>query len=63
MKIVTSNNPLTGAYSSPKQREPQKGYASYIGIEGNESEVLALKDEIKKIANYKDESSYSRDFV
>jgi len=63
LKIVTSNNALTGTYSTPKARPKEKGYASYIGIEGNKRDVSKLKDYIKKIANYKDESPHRRDFV
>jgi hypothetical protein len=63
LKIVTGNNPITGVYSSPKQRQREKGYASYIGIEGKKSDVLRLKNEIKRIANIKDESPNRRDFI
>jgi hypothetical protein len=63
LKIVTGNNPITGEYSSPKQRQKEKGYASYIGIEGSKKDVLKLKNEIKKLANFKDESPHRRDFI
>lgn len=64
LKIITANNAITGAYSSPKQRPKQKGYAPYIGIEGKKNDVIALKNTIKKLAVfYKDESPHRRDFV
>ena len=34
IQIRTGNNPLTGEYAGPLPREPETGYASYIGIEG-----------------------------
>ena len=61
--LVTGNNPLTGEYNS-KGRRPEKGFASYIGIEGKPNEVFALVKDIKKITDYiKDESKYRRDFI
>ena len=63
LKIVTSNNAITGAFSSPKQRKKEKGYASYVGIEGNKADVIKLKNMIKRMASSKDESPYRRDFI
>jgi len=64
LKIVTGNNPLTGEYTVRKQRKKERGYASYIGIEGGESKVIALKDDIKKTTkDIKDESKYEREFI
>jgi len=64
LKIITGNNPLTGIYAQPKQRQKEKGYASYIGIEGSKKDVLKLKNEIRKRAKYiKDESPRRREFI
>ena len=63
LKIQTGNNPLTGEYNQPNRRDPEKGYASYIGITGEESEVLKLKDEIKRVGDIKDESPRRRDYI
>lgn len=64
LKIITGNNAITGAYSSPKQRPKEKGYASYIGIVGDKERVLKLKEAIKKNARYiKDESEFRRDYI
>jgi len=64
LKLVTGNNPITGKYDNPKQRKPEKGYASYIGIEGNKRQVLNLVKDIKKRATgIKDESPHRRDFI
>jgi hypothetical protein len=64
LKIITGNNPITGEYSMPKARELERGYASYIGIEGDKDNVLALKDDIKNITDdIKDESPNQRDFI
>jgi hypothetical protein len=50
--IVTGNNPITGEYSSPTDRPDQKGYASYIGIEGRDMTVAKALDLIKEYAEY-----------
>jgi len=63
LKMVTGNNAITGEFSDPQNRPRQRGYASYIGIEGNKRDVLKLKNEIKRIANFKDESPHRRDFI
>ena len=61
--IFTGNNPITGEYGSKGQRGNEKGYASYIGIEGEEKQVLKLVKLIKKHGDIKDESPLSRDFI
>lgn len=42
--IVTGNNPLTGEYMRPNQREFEIGYASYIGVQGTK----AFRDRVAK---------------
>jgi len=59
--LVTANNPLTGVYYSGA-REPEKGYASYIGIEGDSAKVDLAVDFIRKHGNSKDESD-RREFI
>ena len=65
LTIITANNPLTGEYSGGnKQREPEKGYASYIGIDGRPDKVKALVEDIKGTTrDIKDESPNERQFV
>lgn len=64
IEITTSNNPITGEYSNPKMRSPQKDYASYIGIEGDRAKVLKAVKSIKINANdIKDESKEIRSFI
>ena len=64
VKLITSNNPITGQYNNPKRRKPEKGYASYIGIVGDDQQVPKLVESIKKHArDIKDESRGRRDFI
>jgi hypothetical protein len=61
--IVTANNPLTGGYYNGS-RESEPGYASYIGIEGDNSKVLKVVRAIKKYAqDIKDEDTERRSFI
>ena len=61
LEIRTGNNPITGAYSSPKQRANQKGYASYIGIHGKPEDVMNL---VKDIRNFYPKGESKRlDFI
>jgi len=61
--IETKNNPITGQYGNPKQREPEKNYAGYIGITGQPDQVKNAVKLIKKFGSAKDESPNSRDFI
>ena len=67
--IVTGNNPITGEYHSQgKDRKPtrksEKGYASYIGIEGKKELVLKAVELIKKYASYiKNEQPGKRGYI
>jgi hypothetical protein len=65
LEMVTKNNPLTGMYGDgTENRKPEKGYASYIGITGEKSKVLALVKDIKKTTkDIKDESPNERQFI
>ena len=63
LMIITSNNPITGEYNNPKQRENEKDYASYMGIEGDEDEVAQAVKLIKEYSGSKDESVGRRDFI
>ncbi len=62
--IITGNDPITGQFWNPDMREPEKDYASYIGIEGNPEMVEKAVDLIKKYASYiKNESPGSRQYI
>ncbi len=61
--IETKNNPITGQYGNPKQREPEKDYAGYIGITGQPDQVKMAVKLIKKFGDAKDESPRSRNFI
>ncbi len=62
--IVTGNNPITGEYSNPALRQPEKGYASYMGLEGEEWRVKQAVKMIKKLSTYiKDESKNDREYI
>lgn len=65
LQLITKNNPLTGVYGEGHEnRSPEKGYASYIGITGDESKVLALVKDIKRTTHeIKDESKNTREFI
>jgi len=62
--IVTGNNPITGIYRIPGKKTKQKGYTSYIGIEGRDMTVSKAVNSIKKYAeNYKDIDPRGRSFI
>lgn len=64
LSLTTGNNPLTGKYSTPRMRPDEKGYASYIGIEGEPEAVMKLAKDIRNTAEFiKDESPQERDFI
>ncbi len=46
--IRTGNHPITGIYAGNLPREPETGYASYIGIEGKPEFVKHATDFIRK---------------
>ena len=63
--IITANNPITGKYSHPDRRSPEKNYASYVGIETRDQKTM---DKVVKLfkqnTSYrKGESKGRRDFV
>ena len=62
--LRTANNPISG-FSIVRLRSRDIGYASYIGITGNdEKDVKDLVDSIRKHAVYiKDESECERNFI
>jgi len=64
LELRTGNNPITGAYSQPKYRENEKGYASYMGIKGNNDKVMFLVDDIKTFAtSIKGENDKELEFI
>jgi len=50
--IVTGNDPLSGNYSDPTVRLPEKGYASYIGVKGTKAFRDKVAKFIKRNAEY-----------
>ena len=61
--IVTGNDPISGNYMNPKQREPEVGYLSYVGVEGKPEKVKKAVDMLKKYGSFKDESPGERQFI
>mgnify|MGYP001215146494 FL=1 len=62
--IVTGNDPITGKFRNPENRDPERNYASYIGIEGEEQKVKQAVKLIKQnLQYYKEESKGKRDFI
>jgi len=61
--VVTGNDPISGKYSKKGQREDEKDYAGYIGIEGKTSIVKKVAEFIRNNGDPKDESKGSRDFI
>lgn len=62
--VVTGNNPITGEYSDPEMREPEKGYASYIGIEGDAEVVEEVYEYIQNNVDFiKGRNPDEREFI
>ena len=63
--IITGNNPITGQYYAPDRRDPEKNYASYVGIETKDQETMNKVVKLfKQNTSYrKGESKGRRDFV
>ena len=63
--IITANNPITGKYSHPDRRSPEKNYASYVGIETRDQKTMDKVVQLfKQHTSYrKGESKGRRDFV
>jgi len=62
LSMTTNNDPITGVYYNGN-RDPEIGYASYMGITGPSDLVAALVAVIKKEANYIKGESSNRDFI
>jgi len=64
VKLITGNNPITGKHGLVRGRQTEKGYASYIGIEGKPLAVRRLAKSIKRYAIYiKGENPKEREFI
>ena len=63
--IITANNPITGQYYAPDRRDPEKNYASYVGIETKDPKQMANVVKLfKQNTSYrKGESKGRRDFI
>jgi len=53
--IITGNNPITGQYRDKGRRDPEKNYASYVGIETKNPEDM---DNVVKL--FKQNTSYRK---
>ena len=64
LRLITGNNPLTGEYTVPQGRRKEKGYASYIGLQGTEAGVVKIANDIRKSATWSEaESPNQRQFI
>ena len=62
--IVTGNNPITGEYTDPGRRKPEKNYASYMGVEGDSKKVDLAVELIHKFSTYiKNEDPKRRSYI
>ena len=63
--IITGNNPITGQYRDKGRRDPEKNYASYVGIETKDPKDMDRVVKLfKQNTSYrKGESKGRRDFV
>ena len=63
--IITGNNPITGQYRDEGRRDPEKNYASYVGIETKDPKDMDRVVKLfKQNTSYrKGESKGRRDFV
>jgi hypothetical protein len=50
LTVATGNNPTTGEYYDAARREPQKGYASYMGAKGPREEVARFEEAVRTYA-------------
>ena len=53
--IITGNNPITGHYRDKGRRDPEKNYASYVGIETKDP-----KDMDRVVKLFKQNTSYRK---
>ena len=53
--IITGNNPITGQYRDEGRRDPEKNYASYVGIETKDP-----KDMDRVVKLFKQNTSYRK---
>ena len=53
--IITGNNPITGQYRDKGRRDPEKNYASYVGIETKDP-----KDMDRVVKLFKQNTSYRK---
>ena len=63
--IITGNNPITGQYRDEGRRDPEKNYASYVGIETKDPKQMANVVKLfKQNTSYrKGESKGRRSFI
>ena len=52
IEVVTYCNPLTGEYHKPEHRDPEPGFASYIGASGDDAKVGEFYNLVCEVADY-----------
>lgn len=50
--IQCSNNPISGKHSQPRTRSPDRGYASYVAVEGKPAKAAQLAADIAASASH-----------
>ncbi len=64
LELITGCEPIKGVCIGPLKRKADKGYASYIGIEGEEKAVEKLAADINKHAIFiKGQNPKGREFI
>lgn len=66
IKIITSNNPITGQPAAKRRDNPEnyeKDYAGYVGVRGLKEEVKKFVELFIEYAGIKDMSILRRDFI
>lgn len=52
LKVSTCNNPITGKYGTKGGRKDEKGYCSYMALQGDPDVVESALDFIEENANF-----------
>lgn len=64
IKVHTGNNPITGEYNRPGDRDNDVGYASYIGVYGDKDKVTKFSKAVSKLATFiKEETPGESHFI
>jgi hypothetical protein len=63
LRVETYNNPVTGEYCRTRARDPEPGFASYMGVDGEGREVAAFVDAVFQRAAYIKDYSPTRNYA